>query len=1218
MPAVVLTFLLVSLLLLAATPASAETQPWSAEAIPGTTGNVLGPAGIDVRDIAVAPNRTSIYAVAGDSISDNVVYKSTDSGASWTAISVDIQPDLVAIAPDDGNTIVIASTSAPAVYVTTNGGNDWSSLGIVQESGGAVASAICDISISAASSDIHYIAAAGKEAGDVANVWYYSIGTIAPAWKETNTLDGFSSANVIRAVAFSPNFPSDSVMVTVGESDGASINFEIFSLSSLKWNASANFISYPISVVSDDKITDLLSASISLDPAYLGSDYNRHIAFIGLTVDGDATVEATSGVYRLNHTSNTRLLGGKNIHSVDFNGTNLIAGGYDANAVYYSASPLVAAPSISAVSTYKNPGGESRVVIGRMGTFVAAGTSGNESAFAVSGNNGKSFNDISLIDTSITNIRDVAVSADGTRVYLATDDAADFSLWRRDSSWERVLSLKGAVSNGYIVRTAPEDANTVYVAGRGTTSIYCSKDGGNTEWLTRTCAVNIQDMAIESAGIAYALSSSGTVSRSSNYGFIWSTAASSRLDSGATIVSISENNLLVGSTDGYVAYSTAGNASWTKIPAIVGAGAGNVQVAADSSFATNRIIYAASDTAGQDIKKWTIGTSTGWTDIFRGAITGGIYGLAVDGGALYALEFNTVNNRSGLWQCLSPALAPSSGANWNSNAAGVGVHLNAAPRALKVSSGKFWAGKTNDTNQLYSFTYILIAITSKAPAPGFVNPVNPLSGIANDMTFKWERSSEATEYELDIANDENFHEIITTITTQSELSTVTIRVGPNQTGAANVNFMAGTTYYWRVRATQPLYSQYSSTGSFAVESLLASVPAILTPRNGSTGVSRTPSFSWEPVSAATEYRFVLSENTTLFPPIADVSVKNAGFAITSELEEGKTYYWAVKPVAPVEGDWSALANFTVKEKAPVPVVPPEAIEIVPPSTINLPAVPSPPRVIISPSPAPAAALPISPAHIWTIIVIGALLATAIIAVTVKTFRISIPHRIQAKTFKETALNCLKAIRNFRITKIRGDKLRRVKEDQSIVFAAESFLWMIASKEKEKDEHLLPDSEEHLLAQIIVSRIKNMAKDRILYRKLPKDAILLLHLWARYGSRDKTNQYLTRSFQSRKENVIEFLKCYLPASAGLEPDSSSEGKFSRIHYDSVAKVVNPDNVYEALKTLYGTELGAITRREATASPEKMIAYQFTRIHLMAVAETEKTDKTEAPYSQAGLN
>jgi len=45
---------------------------WSAEPIPSTIDHTLGPAGIDIRDIAVAGG-TTIYAVPGDSISDNVI-----------------------------------------------------------------------------------------------------------------------------------------------------------------------------------------------------------------------------------------------------------------------------------------------------------------------------------------------------------------------------------------------------------------------------------------------------------------------------------------------------------------------------------------------------------------------------------------------------------------------------------------------------------------------------------------------------------------------------------------------------------------------------------------------------------------------------------------------------------------------------------------------------------------------------------------------------------------------------------------------------------------------------------------------------------------------------------------------------------------------------------------------------------------------------------------
>ncbi|MFC1956564.1 hypothetical protein ACFLWZ_08675 [Chloroflexota bacterium] len=76
----------------------------------------------------------------------------------------------------------------------------------------------------------------------------------------------------------------------------------------------------------------------------------------------------------------------------------------------------------------KNPGGESKAVIAWAGSDVVAGTSGNESAFAISRNNGKNFNDISLIDTSLTNMSDVAVSAESSVVYLVTNDGADLSL----------------------------------------------------------------------------------------------------------------------------------------------------------------------------------------------------------------------------------------------------------------------------------------------------------------------------------------------------------------------------------------------------------------------------------------------------------------------------------------------------------------------------------------------------------------------------------------------------------------------------------------------------------------------------------------------------------------------------------------------------------------------------------------------------------------------
>lgn len=1214
-----MAMLLVSLFLLAAL-ASADTAYWSAEPIPSTMDEVLGPAGIDVRDIAIAGS-TTIYAVAGDSVSDNVVYKSTDAGISWTTADINIKADLIAVAQDDADVVAIANSSTPEVYLTTNGGSTWYALDTPQESGGAEAVAIYDLAISKASNRINYIAAAGKEAGDVANVWYFNAGVIAPVWKETNNLDGFSSADEVAAVAFSPNFPSDEIMFAISEDDNASINLQILSLDSNKWNSNADFASYPVTIVSNGGITGLDSASISPAPDYLADDSNRRNIFVGLTVSGDANAISTSGIYRLSNTTEKALKTGTKIHSIAFNDTSLVAGSYDASTVYRSSDPLTTIPTVSATSTMKDPGGENKVVVAWASNNVVAGTSGNESAFAVSRDSGATFNDISLIDTAIINARDVAVSADGNKVYLVTDDGTDLSLWCQVSTWERIFSQRGTAD--YIVRLAPENANVIYLAKKGATTIYYNESGGEANWLTRICGINIQDLAVASDDVAYALDSTGSVSKTTKAGLTWGTARSTGLNSGATIVSVSANNLLVGSQDGYVAYSTDGNTFWTMIPKVLQSGAGKVQVIADDNFATNKIIYAASDKAGQTIKKWQIDTSTSWTDIFKSTATSGFYGLAMDAGTLYALEFKSSTGQSKLWQCLSPTTATNAG-YWSSSTTtvktdidDVEVHLNATPRALKVSPGKLWAVKTNDTNKLYSFTDITIEITLRKPASGFTNPVNVINGLVHDIVFSWDRPSEDTEdieyepqitYELQIAYDQNFYSVITTVTITTEELTASVVVGPHQTGDASVNFTPGQTYYWKVRRAQPLYSVYSEARSFTIEPLGALVPGLLTPANGSNGISRKPSFSWNPMSATSEYHFVLSGNATMTSPIIDIKVENSGFNMTQELEYGATYFWKVRATEPVPSDWSTLANFTVEEK-PTELVPPLVVKQAPPPTIDLPE--TPPTNVVTFPPQPATPAPIVPNYLRVVIIMAAILLLAVIALIIKSFT-GRPARVtegigsRLGKLREGMATYFKGINQLR--KSRGVKARtaisgKVEASQPLSFAAESLLWMMTAKGKEESQHLLSADEEQTLGKSLALKIQATAKDQLLYLKFPKDAALFLYIWSHYGSRDETNRYLTKSFQSRPVNVIRLLKCYLNAPQGLEPALSHQTNFSRTQYDALTEVVDPDKIYENLIRLYGPELDRLNDEALINSSGKAMAAQFARIHRQVKSEAE---------------
>ena len=135
------------------------------------------------------------------------------------------------------------------------------------------------------------------------------------------------------------------------------------------------------------------------------------------------------------------------------------------------------------------------------------------------------------------------------------------------------------------------------------------------------------------------------------------------------------------------------------------------------------------------------------------------------------------------------------------------------------SGGKLWAIKTNGTQRLYRIDDAVTELVLQAPADGYANPVNQVTGVAQGITFRWEQVYDATEYELSIAQDEEFRVTIASITVASDETTVAVSVGPEAEGAARFNFSAGTTYYWRVRITQPLFPISSEARAFHVESL---------------------------------------------------------------------------------------------------------------------------------------------------------------------------------------------------------------------------------------------------------------------------------------------------------------------------------------------------------------------------------------------------------------
>jgi photosystem II stability/assembly factor-like uncharacterized protein len=858
---VFLTLMLLGSLVAAVAPVSASTLSWGDEDIPDTGGKVLmqlDDSPNDVYDLA-AFDEDIIFAVGGTADNDDgddsgLILKSTNGGDSW---SIQEDSDLddyfivhVAVASDDEDLVVAAgldtSDGVWEVFISTNGGSSWSDLefdveATLDDDDGDV---VHDLAISSEEGGSHFIAVVGMDGFD-AVVWSWEVGATITSWDEVSSEDGFEAdlwtGSSAGAVAFSPSFAGDQFMLVVtagGDGTDTEVYLEIYSFNLEEWNTLDD---YPVEILSasdPDNIGWGYSASITLDPEYLGSDDAMRLAFVGLAlVDESDVTHEDSGIYRVDDTTVDNVKDDVLIHSVAYDGTNLVAGRLDDNHVYYSDDPLDSSPTVKTTRSTKRPGGDDMVLVAWAGENVVAGTAGDESAFAVSTDLGATFNDISLIDTALDYVTDMAISADGSTTYLVSDDGDDLSVWRMASDWIRVLSVQDETH--YMVRLAPDDPDVVYIAEKGDNNIYYSKDGGLERWQTRsTGSKDIQDLAIETEGdVAYLLQDDGDVSKSSNSGFTWGSDKDTGLDDGYSIRSLDEDLVIVGSADGHVSYSSDGGSSWDDISEDLQSSA-NVSVIA-SGLDDGDFIYAATDNWGgslSTIERWEIGESSSWKELAE-ADDGdwGVYGIDLVDGILYAVTSN------GSSSSLMRTIGPTSDSVSFDEVGELGVAFITRPQALRASAGStiLWAidNVPGDEDELYSFkdTLTTAVPTLVAPAQDAFVKVNPITGRAVMVSFIWESPSDDVEdFDLEIAFDDDFDEVVKDLDVGEdgdEGDTITIVIGPygDEAEGELLEWTYDTVYFWRVRVSgnDPVKSNWSEVRRFTIEEAMVQPPVVV-------------------------------------------------------------------------------------------------------------------------------------------------------------------------------------------------------------------------------------------------------------------------------------------------------------------------------------------------------------------------------------------------------
>jgi hypothetical protein len=297
-------------------------------------------------------------------------------------------------------------------------------------------------------------------------------------------------------------------------------------------------------------------------------------------------------------------------------------------------------------------------------------------------------------------------------------------------------------------------------------------------------------------------------------------------------------------------------------------------------------------------------------------------------------------------------------------------------QAIPAGYGNIFASRTALESFVDTLTTTSPALT--APADAFIDQINTANGGANNVVFNWNAVTgtdpATTTYKIQIALDSAFTQLILPGGGLAGIATMPAIIGPTGTTAV-FPFQADTTYYWRVRIDGPIASPYSASRSFKIAPLAPL--AIVSPASGANGIPINPTFVWSPVTGATTYEVIVSDDPTFKIITFSRTTDKPEFAADEQLAYGTVYYWRVRASAPATSVTPFINGiFTTvgKPAPPTSAVPPVTITSVPPPTVT---VNLPPPVEAIPS-----------YLLWIIIGIGAILVIALIVLVVRTRRTS--------------------------------------------------------------------------------------------------------------------------------------------------------------------------------------------------------------------------------------
>jgi hypothetical protein len=205
----------------------------------------------------------------------------------------------------------------------------------------------------------------------------------------------------------------------------------------------------------------------------------------------------------------------------------------------------------------------------------------------------------------------------------------------------------------------------------------------------------------------------------------------------------------------------------------------------------------------------------------------------------------------------------------------------------------------------------------KMPRPVLLTPETGSGGISiyfNDpeeldpLVMTWEDTDKADLYEIQLAGDDNFSEVIDRLVFKSTSRSFT------------PDLEAGHTYYWKVRSkTGDAYSAWANRFTFTTE---VGAPDLVAPANDTLGQQIDVDLVWTEVGGADSYDVQISSDLDFENVVFEKTGVSSTTTPSSSISHYTEYFWRARTiVGPGSSRWSDPFKFATVVDVPTMIYP---------------------------------------------------------------------------------------------------------------------------------------------------------------------------------------------------------------------------------------------------------------------------------------------------------